>query len=152
MQKVLTKEGFQKLVDELKDLKEVQMPAVIDRIERAKDMGDLSENAEYQEAKDTQGFMAARIAEIEALLKNSVVVEGETGSKIGMGTKFVAKDASGREREFQLVSFNESDPLSGKISVESPLGSTFYGHKKGDKVEVETPRGIVEYKIVEIKK
>jgi transcription elongation factor GreA len=151
MQKVLTKEGYQKLVDELKDLKEVQMPAVIDRIERAKDMGDLSENAEYQEAKDTQGFMAARIAEIEALLKNSIVVEGETGSKIGMGTKFVVKDASGREREFQLVSFNESDPLSGKISVESPLGSTFYGHKKGDTVEVETPRGIVEYKIKEIK-
>lgn len=152
MQKILTKEGYQKLAAELKDLKEIKMPEIIDRIEKAKEMGDLSENAEYQEAKDTQGFMAARIAEIEATLKSSIIMDEETGNKIGMTTKFSAKDSTGKEREFQLVSFNEADPLSGKISIESPLGSAFYGHKKGDKVEVETPRGIVEYKVIEIKK
>jgi transcription elongation factor GreA len=150
MQKILTKEGYQKMSEELKELKEVKMPEVIERIERAKEMGDLSENAEYQEAKDTQGFMAARIAELEATLKSAVVMEGETGNKIGMGTKFSVEDSSGRSRDFQLVSFNESDPLSGKISVESPLGSSFYGHKKGDKVEVETPRGLVVYKIIAV--
>ena len=139
------------MVDEVKDLKEVQMPAVIDRIEKAKEMGDLSENAEYQEAKDTQGFMAARIAEIEALLKSSVVVESETGNKIGMGTRFSVRDSFGRDREFQLVSFNEADPLSGKISIESPMGSAFYGKEKGDSSEVETPKGLVEYKIMEVK-
>ncbi|MFH0815099.1 MAG: transcription elongation factor GreA [Candidatus Falkowbacteria bacterium] len=152
MQKILTKDGYQKLAGELKDLKEVKMPEIIDRIEKAKEMGDLSENAEYQEAKDTQGFMAARIAEIEATLKSSIIMDEETGNKIGMSTKFVAKDAADKEREFQLVSFNEADPMAGKISIESPLGSSFYGHKKGDKVEVETPRGIVEYKVIEIKK
>lgn len=152
MQKILTKDGQQKLEKELKELKDVKMPEIIERIEKAKEMGDLSENAEYQEAKETQGFVAARIAEIEAILKSSIVMDEESGNRVGMGTRFVVTDTADKKREFQLVSFNEADPVDGKISVESPLGSAFYGHKRGDKVEVETPRGIVEYKVIEIKK
>jgi len=149
--KILTLEGKQKMEDELKDLKTRLLPEVIERIERAKELGDLSENAEYQEAKDTQGFIAARIAELESLLKQAIIAEQSSGDQVGMGSCFIVRDANGAEKEFCLVGFNEADPVNGKISVESPLGKAFYTRKKGDQVDVETPRGEMHFEILEIK-
>lgn len=149
--KMLTLEGKRKMEEELKDLKTRQLPEVIVRIERAKELGDLSENAEYQEAKDTQGFIAAQISQLENLLKQAIIAEQSSGDQVGMGSCFVVRDATGVEKEFFLVGFNEADPANGKISVESPLGKAFYTRKKGDQVEVDTPRGEMRFEILEIK-
>ncbi len=151
-QKLITKEGLEKLKDELKELKEVKLPDIIDKIEKAKEMGDLSENAEYHDAKDQQGFMVSRIREIETILKNAVVTE-ETTSKheIGMGSIFVTEDESGNQKEFTMVGYNEADPLVGRISNESPMGQAFMGKKPGETVEIDVPKGTVIYKILEIK-
>lgn len=151
-QKLITKEGLEKLKEELKDLKENKLPDIIDKIEKAKEMGDLSENAEYHDAKDQQGFMVSRIREIETILKNAVITE-ETTSKleVGMGSIFVVSDEDGKEKEFTMVGYNEADPLIGKISNESPMGMAFMGRKPGELVEIDVPRGIVKFKIVKIK-
>ncbi|OGF31419.1 hypothetical protein A2533_02000 [Candidatus Falkowbacteria bacterium RIFOXYD2_FULL_35_9] len=150
--KVITPDGLAKLKAELKELKEVKLPDIIDKIEKAKEMGDLSENAEYHDAKDQQGLMMARFSEIESLLKKTVVSEG-SGSKdeIGLGSTFVVEDESGTRQQFTLVSFNEADPLENRISNESPLGDAFMGRRKNDNVEIEIPKGIVHYRIVELK-
>jgi transcription elongation factor GreA len=149
---ILTEEGKEKLHAELKELKEVKRPDIIQKIEQAKELGDLSENAEYHDAKDQQGLMESRIMEIEGLLKKAIVAEKSSDtSKIGLGKTFVAEDTAGNKKELTLVGFNEADPLSGKVSNESPMGQAFNGHALGDEVQVETPRGIVVYKVLEIK-
>ena len=149
---ILTEEGKEKLHAELKELKEVKRPDIIQKIEQAKELGDLSENAEYHDAKDQQGLMESRIMEIEGLLKKAIVAEKSSDtSKIGLGKTFVAEDTVGNKKELTLVGFNEADPLSGKVSNESPMGQAFNGHALGDEVQVETPRGIVVYKVLEIK-
>ncbi len=149
---ILTETGKQGLLKELKELREVKRPDIIQKIEEAKEMGDLSENAEYHDAKDQQGIIQSRIAEIEDILKNAVVSKKATSKEIiQMGADFVVKDSSGKERELTLVGYNEADPLSGKISNESPMGQAFLGKKPGESVNVETPRGDKEYTIVKIK-
>jgi len=119
---IISKEGYEKIKKELEHLKTVRRRDIADRIQKAKDMGDLSENAEYAEAKDDQAFNEGRILELEALAKNLTIVEnGSAKERIGMGSKIIVK-ADRKEKEFVIVSFNEVDPLSGKISNESPLG------------------------------
>ncbi|MBU4216820.1 transcription elongation factor GreA [Candidatus Parcubacteria bacterium] len=148
---IITQEGYDKLKDELDHLKNFKRREIADRIQKAKDMGDLSENAEYSEAKDAQAFNDGRIAELMAMLKNLTVVEStEHHDSIGMGSKIVVK-SDGKEREFMIVSFNEADPINGKISNESPLGKAFIGKKKGAVVMVQTPKGAKEYRIEKIK-
>jgi transcription elongation factor GreA len=151
-QRVITADGFAKLKAELHELKKVKLPDVIEKIERAKELGDLSENAEYHDAKDNQGMINARIVEIESALKNAIIADtSDSSSRIGLGSTFVVEDAEGAKKEFTMVSFNEADPAAGKISNESPLGAAFAHKRPGDEVEVEVPKGILTYKILEIK-
>lgn len=149
---IITREGYNKLKEELDLLSTVRRKEIAERIERAKELGDLSENAEYSEAKDAQALNEGRILELSAILKNVTVVDSvvDGKGKIDMGSK-VKVLVNGKEKEYELVSFNEADPLSGKISNESPLGMAFLGKKKGDEVIAETPRGEVKYKIIDFK-
>lgn len=143
-------EFLAKLNDELKDLKTVKRRELANRIEAAKSLGDLSENAEYHEAKDALGFVEGRILEIEDLLKNAVVVEQETGgSNVRVGTT-VTVLVNGKEKTFTIVGSNEADPLTGRVSNESPIGHSLLGSKIGDQVEVETPAGTTVYEVLRI--
>ncbi len=148
---ILTEDGKKKMEQELKELISVKRPEVIDKIAQAKELGDLSENAEYHDAKDQQGLIETRISELEEILKKAVINSGSIEAGIvGMGSKIIVADSLGKNKEFILVGFNEADPLVGKISNESPLGKAFMGKKLGEKVFVEIPKGKIEYKIVSI--
>lgn len=150
--KIITKEGYDKLLAELSDLKNNRLPDIIDKIEKAKELGDLSENAEYHDAKDQQGLIVRRIREIEQILKSSTITDkSESKNIISLGSVFVVEDDKGVRKEYTLVGFNEADPLVGKISNESPMGEAFIGHSIGDKVEVKIPKGVITYKILDIK-
>jgi transcription elongation factor GreA len=148
----ITQEGLEQLRAEFEDLKKHQRPEMISRLEAAKALGDLSENAEYHEAKDTLAFIEGRIRELELKLDNIQVIEdskaGETVVKIG---STIEVEAKGIQRTFQIVGSSEADPAGGRISNESPLGSSFLGKKKGDEVEVITPSGTTEYLIVSVR-
>ncbi len=148
---IISKEGYEKLKKELELLTTVRRREIADRIQRAKDMGDLSENAEYSEAKDAQAFNEGRVAELSALLKNLTVVDnGGAKDRISLGSD-VTVEVNGEEKIYSIVSFNEADPLAGKISNESPLGRSLLDKKKGDQVTVTTPKGQNTYKIKDIK-
>lgn len=147
---IISQEGYEKIKKELDYLKGEKRRQIADRIQKAKDMGDLSENAEYAEAKDEQAFNEGRIIELEAIIKNVTIVEnGVARDTIGMGSKITVK-VSGEEKVFTIVSFNEVDPLAGKISNESPLGRAFLDKKAGDKVKVQTLKGEMEYEILRV--
>ncbi|MBN2884773.1 transcription elongation factor GreA [Patescibacteria group bacterium] len=147
---IITQEGYNKLQDELTHLSTIKRREIAERIERAKDLGDLSENAEYSEAKDAQALNEGRILELTNILKNVIVVNSKDRSdEVAMGSEVTVK-ISGKEKKYTIVSFNEADPLNGMISNESPLGLSFLGKKKGAIVNVETPKGVVEYKIIKI--
>jgi len=149
MTRQLTPEGKIKLEEELKNLI-AKRPAISKRIEIAKDMGDLKENAEYHDAKDEQGMMEGRIREIEDILANSVVVEKiKSSDTVNLGSK-IKIEVNNNEKNYTLVGANEADPLKGLISNESPLGEALMGHRVGDEVEVEVPVGKIIYKIKEI--
>lgn len=149
-EQIISPEGYEKLKKELEYLSSAKRREIADRIQTAKDMGDLSENAEYSEAKDEQAFNEGRIAEISQMLKNLVVVQnGKNSGKVSMGSEVTVK-CNGQEKKYTIVSFNEADPVAGKISNESPLGQAFLNKKKGDKVKVKTPRGENEYEIIDI--
>jgi transcription elongation factor GreA len=147
---IISQEGYEKLKQELENLTKVKRREIADRIQKAKDMGDLSENAEYSDAKEAQAFNEGRIAEVEAILKNVSVVENSDKKHIGMGSKISVKTSDGKTKDFTIVSFNEVDPVAGKISNESPLGHAFLNKAKGDKVKVKTLKGEVEYQIISI--
>jgi transcription elongation factor GreA len=145
----VTKEGYDKLKKELDELKGVRRKEIAQRIEIAKDMGDLSENAEYHEAKDEQGFIEGRIAELEVVLPNAVIIEAGGDGCIGVGNT-VRVSAKGKEKEYTIVGANEADPIAGRISNESPLGQAFIGKCAGDTVEVKAPSGKMIYAIIEV--
>jgi transcription elongation factor GreA len=147
---IISQEGYEKLKKEFDYLSGPKRREIAEAIQRAKDMGDLSENAEYAEAKDSQAFNEGRIAEISQMLKNlTVVTNGGAKNTVGMGSKVTVRSEE-TKKEYTIVSFNEADPAEGKISNESPLGRAFVDKKKGDKVAVKTPRGIIEYEILSI--
>ena len=146
---IISREGYQKLVDELNMLTTQRRREIAERIEQAKELGDLSENAEYSDAKEDQAFNEGRILELSNLLKNLIVVDPPADGRVGMGSKLVVETNSG-QKEFTIVSFNESDPLDGKISNESPLGRALLNHVAGDKIRVNTPKGYVEYTIISV--
>jgi transcription elongation factor GreA len=152
MNQYFSKEGLEKLKQELEHRSSVVRPEIAQRIKEAKEMGDLSENAEFSEAKEAQSFNEGRIEELKAILENAVIIDEtkvHSGGKIGVGSvvKAHAKDGT---RTFTIVGGSESNPSQGFVSNESPLGAAFLGHKKGDSVTVKTPRGVVEYKIQEV--
>lgn len=152
---LLTYEGLKKLEDELQDLRVVKRKEIAQKIKEAREQGDLSENAEYDAAKDEQRDIEARIEQIEKILKNAeVVVEDEVDlDKISVGCKVKVLDVEfNEEEEFKIVGSSEANSLGGKISNESPVGKALIGAKVGDTVQVETQAGIIEYKVLEIQR
>lgn len=150
---LLTYEGLKKLEDELQDLKVVQRKAIAQKIKEAREQGDLSENAEYDAAKDEQRDIEARIEELEGILKNAeVVVEDEVDfDKINVGCSVKVYDITfDEEMEFRIVGSTEANSLEGKISNESPVGQALMGRKVGETVDVETQAGVIQYKVLEI--
>jgi len=146
----LTEEGFRKLKEELDYLKTTKRQEIAKRIHEAKELGDLSENAEYSAAKDAKAESEIRINEIEKMLKESSIIEEP--KKIGVvqiGSTIEVENSTGIHN-FTIVGRNESDPVAGKISNESPLGAAFLGKKVGDKAAVKTPKGTNTYKIKKI--
>jgi transcription elongation factor GreA len=151
MPKIFTEEGLKKLHAELEERKVKMRQSIADAIKEAKEQGDLSENAEYSEAKRQQNENETRIAELEGMLKDSVVAAKQKSSSfVGIGSKVTVR-MNGKELNFEIVGSNEVDPAQGKISNESPLGKAFIGKSKGDKVEVSAPAGTIKYEIVSIK-
>ena len=152
---LLTYEGLKKLEDELQDLKVVQRKETAQKIKEAREQGDLSENAEYDAAKDEQRDIEARIEQIEKILKNAeVVVEDEVDlDKISVGCVVKVLDVEyDEEEEFKLVGSSEANSLNGKISNESPVGKALIGARVGDTIKVETQAGEIEYKVLEIQR
>lgn len=149
--KVFTQEGLDNLKRELDELKNVRRKEVADRIKSAKEFGDLSENAEYQEAKEQQAYVEGRVIELDNLIKNAVVaVAGADKNTIGIGSQ-VEVEKDGQKMNFTIVGSTEADPVNKKISHESPLGQALINHKVGDEVEVKLPNGVAVYKILVIK-
>ena len=154
-QTVLTSEGLQKLQDELEELKSVKRREIADKIKVALSFGDLSENSEYDEAKNEQGIIEARIAEIEATLQNVKVLDSSDLSTehISIGNKVVLKDLeTGEKMELHIVGSKEVDMNNGKISDESPVGKACIGRTKGEVIDVEAPVGVLKFEIMDISK
>ena len=152
---ILTYEGLTKYEEELQDLKVRRRKEVAQKITEARELGDLSENAEYDAAKDEQRDIEARIEELEKILKNAeVVVEDEVdSSKINVGCKVKILDIEFNEEvEYKIVGSSEANSLKGMISNESPVGKALIGHKKGETVTVETQMGSIKYKILSIQR
>ena len=152
---VVTYAGLTKLEYELDQLKTVRRAEVAEKIKVARGYGDLSENSEYDEAKNEQGMIESRIAELEVMLKNiRVIYEDElTTEHVMVGSHVRVKDGDGDEDEYDIVGSTEADPMEGKISDESPVGGALMGHGVGDEVEVTLPNGaVISYEILEITK
>jgi transcription elongation factor GreA len=148
----LTSEGIKKLQEELEYLVNIRRPEIARQIADAKADGDLSENAGYDEAKNTQAFVEGRILTIKGLLSNAVVIS-ENGSRetVDVGSKVTIRDVEfGDETRYTIVGSAEVDPNNGRISLRSPIGHALMGHLKGDLVEVQTPNGTVEFEILAI--
>lgn len=147
----LTRDGLKKIREELDHLKTVRRKEIAWRIQEAKELGDLSENAEYTEAKNEQAFVEGRIAELEVILKNATVIDESTKrDSVSIGSTFSVETEHGEKMTYNIVGSNEVDPGNGKISNVSPLGQAFLGHKVGDTVVITIPRGSTQAKIVSI--
>jgi transcription elongation factor GreA len=145
----LTKEGVDTLQAELDSLI-AKRAAIAEAIKSARELGDLSENAEYQSARAEQERNEARVSEVENILQNAEIIKKpRAGSKVQLGSRVKLK-AGGKTKEFQVVGTVEADPLSGKISDESPIGQALMGKQKGEQVEIKTPAETAAYKIIEI--
>jgi transcription elongation factor GreA len=147
----LTKEGFEKLKKEYDELVQVKKPYAIERLGKARSMGDLSENSEYSAAKEELAFVEGRILEIEEILKIVEVVENHNGgNSVEIGSSVIV-ELNGTKELFQIVGEFEADPMNKKLSHTSPIGKALLTKKVGDWIEVEVPAGKIKYKIVEIK-
>jgi len=144
----LTKDGLIALQKELADLIDVKRPKLVERLSNARTQGDLSENSDYQSAKEELEFLDGRIEELEEVLKRATVVKGKAnGDGVAVGTKVTVK-VNGKETVFDIVGEWEADPVNKKIAHDSPLGLALLGKKVGDKAEVEAPAGKVLYEIL----
>jgi transcription elongation factor GreA len=148
-----TEEGLKKLKDELQQLKTVERKSVIRQISEARDKGDLSENAEYDAAKDAQGLFELKIAKLEDIIFNARIVDSSLLdiSKVSILTTVKIKNLKNNvEMKYTIVAENEADLKAGKISIDSPIGKGLLGKKVGDKVDVTVPAGIIPFEIIEI--
>ena len=145
----LTKEGLEKLKEELKELKEVKVAEVAKRIKNARDHGDISENSEYDDAKHEQAVVEGKIKELEEIIKNAEVTENTKSGSIGIGSK-VTVHIDGTTTNLHIVGAMEANPVEKRISHESPIGAALMGKKPGDKVEIQAPVGTLVYTIVAI--
>ena len=151
----LSPERWKELKDELVYLKTVREKEVADQIKEARSFGDLSENSEYDEAKNEQGKLYSRIAEVENILENCVVIEEEIhdGKTVRLGSKLKVLDVEfNEELDYEVVGSQEADPMNGRISEDSPFGKALLGNAVGDEVQVEAPAGVLRYRILEIQK
>lgn len=147
----LTKEKFDELSKELQELKTAKRKQVAESLEYAKSLGDLSENAEYHEARELQANTEDRIAKLETMLKSAVIISLHHSDTVGIGSIVnLEKLKDGSKIKYKIVGSEEANLGDAKLSIHSPLGSTMVGKKKGDQFKVTTPGGIVEYKIIEI--
>lgn len=154
-QTILTYAGLKKLEDELENLKTVKRQEVAERIKQARSFGDLSENSEYDEAKNEQAFVEGRIATLETMLRNAKVIDEDdiTLDKVSIGATVKVYDEELEEEcEYTIVGSAEADPTKSKISDESPVGRALLGHKVNEVVNVEVPDGVVKMKILEIRR
>ncbi len=152
---ILTQEGYDKIAAEYEELKSVKRGEVAARIKEAISYGDISENAEYDAAKNEQAELEERILYLENMLRKAKIVQDEDvkGDTVGIGLTVEVKDQDTGETEtYSIVGATESDPFEGKITTESAVGKALVGHKKGDVVQVEIPDGVITYKIVKISK
>ncbi len=149
----MTQEGKEKLEEELHYLKTIRRQEVVERIKIARDFGDLSENSEYDSAKEEQAFVETRIAQVEKMIRNAVIIEDDEENtdtvSLGKSVTFIELP-DGEEETYQIVGSAEADPFEGKISNDSPMAKSLLGHKKGDEVSVPTPGGSIEVKIVDV--
>ncbi|MBU1130580.1 transcription elongation factor GreA [Patescibacteria group bacterium] len=146
---ILTPEGLRKLEKELGERKE-KRKEIIEKIELAKEHGDLSENAEYHEARAEQSFNEGRILDMENILKNAEAAKQSGGRGAQIGSKVIT-EVDGQQKEFMIAGSNESNPSEGLISCDSPLGESLLSKEIGEVVEVKTPKGVIAYKVVDIK-
>jgi len=153
-QELVTPEGMEKLQSELTHLTEVRRREIADRIRQAREFGDISENSEYDDAKTEQGLLERRISELQRRVRNAKVVnpsEAVSDDSVDLGTRVTLRVVGqDKERTFQIVGANESDPTSGKLSHASPVGRAVLKRRVGEKVTVATPRGSTEYEIVNV--
>ncbi|TCS78185.1 transcription elongation factor GreA [Pectinatus cerevisiiphilus] len=152
---ILTEEGLKKIEQQLENLKSVRRIEVAQRIKQAIDFGDISENSEYDDAKNEQAFIEGEILRLEKVLRESDVIhktQGDGSGIIHLGNKVVICDLEyGENESYTIVGSAEADVMEGKISNESPVGAAILGHKIGDIVDVNVPAGVLKYKIVEVK-
>ena len=147
----ITEEKKKELLKELEDLKGPRRKEIIESLGFAKSLGDLSENAEYHQAREDQGKLEERILKIESILQNSTIVSGERGDFVEVGSSvIVQKEGSSETKTYIIVGSEEADSLAGKISNHSPFGVALLGKKKNDTVSFSTPSGVVNYKIIDV--
>jgi transcription elongation factor GreA len=148
----LTREGIERLRVELADLEGPKRTDLAARLRTAIQQGDLSENADYKQAKEDQGFLEGRIQELKALLGNAVIIDekGSSGGVIGVGSKITIQEKGRAPVKYFLVGAQEADPRNGKISNESPIGKALLGHKAGETVEFQTPNGSIRLEIQQV--
>ncbi len=147
----ITEEKKQALLAELEELKTTKRKEILDALEFAKSLGDLSENAEYHQARDDQAKLEDRITKIKNILTTSKVVSKHHSTSVEVGsTVIVSKEDAKEKKKYQIVGAEEADMASGKISNASPLGAALYGKKKGDTISFKTPSGVINYKIIDI--
>ena len=152
---ILTRDGLKKLEDELDELKTVHRREVNERIRQAKEFGDISENAEYEDAKQEQAFVEGRVLKLESMIRNARIIDQSDfiADAVHLGATVKVKElVSGRSHEFTIVGSAEADPKNARLSNESPGGAALMGHKNGETVDVSTPRGAMKYKIESINK
>ncbi len=152
---LLTSDGLKEIQDELEQLKTVGRKDIAEKIKVALSFGDLSENSEYDEAKSEQGKLESRINELEAILQNYKLIDEDefSADTVNRASKVTVKDMETKEEEtYQIVGPQQANPLKGRISDESPVGKALLGKKKGTTITVETPAGMLKYKIVNIEK
>ncbi len=149
----ITAEGLIALENELEELTTLRRPEVIARIKSARELGDLSENADYEAARKEQSFLEGRILQIEQMIKYAQIIDttGEGGSTVVMGSTVVVETDRHGEETFQIVGSAEADASSGKISFTSPIGKALIGHRAGEMVRVQVPAGTMDFKVVEVK-
>lgn len=145
----ISAEALADLKVELEHRMKVQRHKIAQMISDAKELGDISENFEYHDAKEQQGFNEVRISQIQHMLSTAVVVDAKVGGTVGLGSKFTVK-SGGTEKSLEVVGENEANPLAGKISNVSPLGKAFIGKSVGDKADIVVPSGVMTYEIMKI--
>lgn len=150
-QTYITEEGLNKLKEELDILKNTKRKEIANRIKEAKELGDLSENAEYQEAKEEQSFVENRVLELESIIRNvNLIKKDKKASAVVVGSTIEVEKDGGDKFTYTIVGSSEADPAKGLISNESPIGMAFLGKKVGEEAEVSAPSGAIKFKVIKI--